>query len=65
MATRMEYAQQPVAQCLERMTRTADELAAAINGQSDAALSRRPAPASWAAKEVARRIASHFSLPVR
>lgn len=52
MTTRMEYAQQPVARCLERMERTADEVAAAIDGQSDAALSRRPAPASWSAKEV-------------
>ena len=48
----MEYAQQSVVRCLERMERTADEVAAAINGQSDAWLSRRPAPASWAAKEV-------------
>jgi uncharacterized damage-inducible protein DinB len=48
----MEYARQPVAHCLERMERAADELAAAIDGQSDASLSRRPAPASWSAKEV-------------
>ncbi len=53
MTTRMEYAQQPVARCLERMARTADEVAAAISGQNDAALSRRPEPASWSAKEVA------------
>jgi hypothetical protein len=52
MTTRMEYAQQPVARCLERMGRTVDEIAAAIAGRSDAALSRRPAPASWAGKEV-------------
>jgi hypothetical protein len=52
MTTRMEYARQPVARCLERMERTADEVAAALRGQSDAALSRRPEPASWSAKEV-------------
>jgi len=52
MATRMEYAQQPLAYCLERMERTADEIHAAIQGQSDVILSRRPAPASWAATEV-------------
>jgi len=28
MATRMEYAQQPVARCLERMERTVEEVAA-------------------------------------
>src|SRR5712691_12429167 len=53
MTTRMEYAQQPVARCLERMARPVDEVAAAIDGRSDGALSRRPAPASWSAKEVA------------
>lgn len=52
MPTRMEYAQQPVALCLQRMERTAEEIAADIRGQSEAILSRRPAPASWAAKEV-------------
>jgi hypothetical protein len=34
------------------MERTADEVAAAIDGQNDVSLSRRPAPASWSAKEV-------------
>ncbi len=52
MATRMEYRRQPVVWCLERMERTADEVAAAIGGRDDAALSRRPEPASWSAKEV-------------
>ncbi len=51
MTTRREYAQQPVVRCVERMERTADEVAAAINGQSDVSLSRRPGPASWSAKE--------------
>ena len=52
MSTRMEYAQQSVARCLERMERTADEIAAAISNQSDLSLSRRPGPTSWSAKEV-------------
>lgn len=52
MTTRMEYARQPVARCLERMERTVEEIATAIDGRSDAVLSRRPAPASWSAKEV-------------
>jgi uncharacterized damage-inducible protein DinB len=52
VTTRMEYAQQPVVRCVERMERTTDEVAAAMNGESDASLSRRPAPASWSAKEV-------------
>lgn len=52
MTTRMEYAQQPVVRCLERMERTADEVAAAIDGQGDASLSRQPVPGSWSAKEV-------------
>src|SRR5712692_10523466 len=52
MATMEEYATQPLEQRLERMTRTAAELAAAIRGQSEAALSRRPDGKNWAAKEV-------------
>jgi hypothetical protein len=52
MASRMEYAQQPVARCLERMERTADEIADAMGDRGDEALSRRPAPGSWSAKEV-------------
>jgi hypothetical protein len=52
MTTRMEYAQQPVARCLERMERTPDEVAGAIDRQEPVALSRRPAPASWSATEV-------------
>ena len=52
MTTRMEYARRPVALCLEHMERVVDEIASAIRGKSDAILSRRPAPASWAAKEV-------------
>ena len=52
MATMDEYAAQPTAQRLDRLIRTADQLAAAIKGQSDAALSRRPDAKNWAAKEV-------------
>ncbi len=52
MATRLEYAQQPVARRLDRMERTADDLTVAVFGQSDALLSRRPAPSSWSAKEI-------------
>jgi hypothetical protein len=52
MPTMEEYAKQPREQRIARLTRTADQLAAAIKGQSDAALSRRPDPKNWAAKEV-------------
>ncbi|MBI1736863.1 MAG: DinB family protein [Candidatus Rokubacteria bacterium] len=53
MPTMEEVAKQPLAQKLQRMTRTPDDLAAAIRGQSDAALSRRPDGKNWAAKEAA------------
>jgi hypothetical protein len=52
MPTMDEYAQQPRQQRLQRLTRTADELSAAIKGQADAFLSRRPDTKNWAAKEV-------------
>ena len=52
MPTMEDYARQPREQRLQRLTRTADELAAAIKGQSDAALSRRPDAKNWAAKEI-------------
>src|SRR5205823_5342469 len=52
MPTMEEYGKQPVAQRMQRLERTAEDLAAAIRGQSDAALSRRPDARSWAAKEV-------------
>lgn len=52
MATMEEYAKQPLADRLARLERTADELAAAIRGRSDAELSRRPDPKNWSAKEV-------------
>jgi uncharacterized damage-inducible protein DinB len=52
MPTMEEYAKQPREQRMQRLTRTADELTAAIKGQSDAVLSRRPDAKNWAAKEV-------------
>jgi hypothetical protein len=52
MLTVEDYAKQPREQRMERLTRTADELAAAIKGQGDAVLSRRPDAKNWAAKEV-------------
>jgi hypothetical protein len=52
MPTMEEYAKQPREQRVQRLTRTADELVAAIKGQNDAALSRRPDAKNWAAKEV-------------
>jgi len=51
MATREEYAKQPFEMRIDRMSRTATELAAVIRGRSDADLSRRPDPENWAAKE--------------
>ena len=47
-----EYAKHPFEARLARLTRTPDELAAAIRDQSDAVLSRRPDAKNWAAKEI-------------
>ena len=47
-----ERMKRPVAEHLERMGRTADELAAALEGRSDAALARRPDPRNWSATEI-------------
>ena len=52
MPSMEEYAKQPHEQRLRRLERTADELAVAIRGQSEAALSKRPDARNWAAKEV-------------
>ena len=52
MATRDEYLAQSIEQRLARLARAADELAAAIRGRDDGALSRRPEPKAWSAKEV-------------
>jgi len=51
MPTMEEYAKQPVGERMERLARTADELAAAIQGRDDATLARRPDPKNFAAKE--------------
>ena len=48
----IDVAKQPREQRLDRLRRTADDLAAAIRGQSEAVLVRRPELKSWAAKEV-------------
>jgi hypothetical protein len=52
MPTMEEYDGQPREQRIARLTRTADELAAAIKGQCDGVLSRRPDAKNWAAKEI-------------
>jgi len=51
MPTMEEYAKLPADERMRRLTRTADELAAAIRGRDDAILSRRPDGKNWAAKE--------------
>jgi hypothetical protein len=51
MPTMEEVAKQPREQKVARMTRTADDLSAAIRGQSAAALARRPDAKNWAAVE--------------
>ena len=52
MPTMEEYAKQPTAQRLERLTRTSDELAAAIKGRGENVMVRRPDAKNWAPKEV-------------
>jgi len=52
MPTTEEYAKQPRSERMRRLGRTPDDVAAAIKGLSDAALSRRPDATNWAAKEV-------------
>ena len=52
MPTMEEYAKQPREQRVQRLTRTADDLTAAIKGQAEAVLTRRPDDKNWAAKEV-------------
>jgi len=52
MPTFDEYAKQPLADRLGRLERTPDEIAAAITGRPDAALSRRPDAKNWAPKEI-------------
>jgi len=52
MTTLEEHAKRPREQRLQHLTRTADDLSAAVKGQSAATLCRRPDGKSWAAKEV-------------
>lgn len=52
MPTMEDYGKQPRDRRVERLRRTADELAAAIAGRSNAVLSRRPDARSWAPKEI-------------
>jgi hypothetical protein len=51
MPTLEEVAKQPLEERLGRLSRTADDLAAAIRGQSEAALVRPPDGKNWAANE--------------
>jgi len=52
MATRDEYRSQTVEERLQRLRRTPEDLARAIEGRTDEALSRRPDEGSWSAKEI-------------
>ena len=52
MPTMEEYATQPAAQRLARLTRTADQLTAAIKGRAESVLARRPDGKNWAPKEI-------------
>ena len=52
MPTMEEYARQTREQRMQRLTRTADELSAAIKGQAEAVLGRRPDAKNWAANEI-------------
>ncbi len=52
MPTREALASQPIEQRTARIARTADDIAAALHDQSEAALARRPGATSWAAKEI-------------
>jgi DinB superfamily len=52
MPTIDEYASQPREARMRRLSRTADELGAALTGQEEGMLCRRPDAKNWAAKEV-------------
>jgi hypothetical protein len=52
MLTLQEVAKQSRDERVQRLRRAADDFAAAINGRSDGALSRRPDAKNWAATEV-------------
>ena len=52
MPTIDEYASQPRQVRMQRLSRTADEIGAALEGQGEGVLCRRPDAKNWAAKEV-------------
>ncbi len=52
MPTIEDVKKMPLEQQLDRLGRTADDLAAAVQGASEAALSKRPDATNWAATEV-------------
>ena len=52
MATMEEYAKQTMDQRFKRLEKTAEELAAAIKGQSASVLAKRPDEKNWAGVEV-------------
>ena len=52
MPTMEDYAKQPIEQRLQRLERTADELAATIKGQSPTLLAKRPDEKNWAGVEI-------------
>ena len=52
MATREEYARLPVAQRLDRLTRTPADLGDAVRGRAPGDLGRRPDSKDWSATEV-------------
>jgi len=52
MPTKDEYLARPLADRIERLRTTPDELAARLHERSDPALSRRPGARSWSPKEI-------------
>jgi hypothetical protein len=52
MASTEEYSRIPVEARLQRLACTPDELAGTTQGETDVALSTRPGPQAWSAKEV-------------
>jgi hypothetical protein len=51
MPTIDEYASQPREARMQRLSRTADELAAALAGRDEDVLGRRPDPRNWAPRK--------------
>jgi hypothetical protein len=52
MPSREVYAGLPLAQRLERLARTPDDLASAIQGRASVELARRPDAKNWSATEI-------------